>query len=185
MHVRWNYIKGNIMNQALLIIDIQNDYFENGANPLQGSFEAAKNASTLLTEFRSKNLPVIHVRHESTRPGSSFFIPDTFGAEIHELLKPESNELVITKHVPNSFVNTGLDNYLKSLKIDTLFVCGMMTHMCVDASVRAAKDLGYQIKLKANACATKGLTLDGKDIDAKHVQDSFIAALSYYYAEII
>ncbi len=173
------------MNQALLIIDIQNDYFENGANPLHGSLEAAQNASNLLTEFRSNNLPVIHVRHESTRPGSSFFIPNTQGAEIHKLLKPEKNELVITKHVPNSFINTGLDNYLKSLKIDTLYVCGMMTHMCVDASVRAAKDLGYQIKLKANACATKGLTIDGKEIDAEQVQNSFIAALSYYYAEII
>ncbi len=94
--------------KALLIIDIQNDYFEGGANPLSGSLEASINAKRLLTDFRSKSLPVVHVQHFSTRPGSTFFIPNTNGVEIHENVRPVNGEKVIAKNYPNSFHETDL-----------------------------------------------------------------------------
>lgn len=173
------------MNTALLLIDIQNDYFENGTQPLVKSLQAAENAELILNKFRADNLPVIHVQHIATRPTATFFLPDTYGVQIHEKVKPLNIEKVIVKHSPNSFINTELYEYLKSLEVENLIICGMMTHMCIDATVRAAKDLGFNCTLINDACATKDLEIDGATVSAEFVQKSFLAALSYYYATVI
>ncbi|MDR1739852.1 MAG: cysteine hydrolase [Bacteroidales bacterium] len=170
--------------KALMIIDIQNDYFEGGANPLTGSLEASINAKTLLKDFREKSLPVIHIRHFSTRAGSAFFIPDTQGVEIHENVRPVSGEKVIAKNFPNSFRETDLSDHLKSNHITDLVICGMMTHMCVDATTRAAKDFGFICEVIGDACATKDLEIQGKNVTASEVQNSFLAALNYFYSTV-
>ena len=138
---------------ALLIIDIQNDYFPGGAMELEGADAAGAKAGAALKRFRSKGLPIFHVRHLSVRPGSTFFLPGTKGAEIHSSVAPEKGEKVIEKNFPNSFRATSLQDELKGIK--SLVVAGMMTHMCVDASVRQAADLGYKVTLLGNACATR------------------------------
>ena len=104
---------------------------------------------------------------------------------ISERIRPEKGDKIIIKRYPNSFLETEMDAYLKSLQIDTLIVCGMMTHMCVDTTVRAAMDHGYHIKLVADACATMDLELDGEIIPAETVQKAFIASLSGVFATVI
>jgi len=171
--------------KALLIIDIQNDYFEGGKNTLKNSLEASERAKKILEKFRNEKLPVIHIQHVSSRPNATFFLPNTQGVKIHPNVQPLEGETIITKNVPNSFINTDLQDTLKKLKVDELIICGMMTHMCVDATTRAAKDLGYTCILIGDACATCDLEINGEKIQAKQVQNSFLAALSYYYATVI
>jgi len=96
------------MNAALLIIDIQNDYFPGGRMELVGSVAASLRARALLEAFRARGLPVIHVQHVSTRPGATFFLPDTDGVRIHENVRPAPGETVPTKHFPNAFRETAL-----------------------------------------------------------------------------
>ncbi len=170
--------------KALLIIDIQNDYFERGMMPLSNSEEAARNAKKLLTDFRQKELPIIIVQHIASRPESGFFLPNTHGAEIHESVKPLNTEKIVVKHFPNSFRETDLDSYLNKSGIKDLVICGMMTHMCIDATTRAAKDLGYNCTIIGDACATRDLEIFGKKTDAKDVQNSFLSALNYFYAKV-
>jgi len=172
------------MNKALVIIDIQNDYFENGTMPLVGSLEASLNARQILDKFRADGLPVIHIQHIAASPKATFFLPQTKGAEIHENVKPKSNEKVIIKHYPNSFRETVLLEYLKSNKITELVICGMMTHMCVDATVRAAKDFGFNCVVISDACATRDLDINGEKVKAAEVQKSFLAAFNGFYATI-
>ncbi len=173
------------MKKALIIIDIQNDYFENGSMPLVGSDKACEKAKFVLDKFRSENMPVVHVKHVATRQTATFFLPDTTGAEIHKILQPLDNEKIIIKHYPNSFRETGLLDYLKENDVSDLVICGMMTHMCVDATVRAAKDFGFNITLIGDACATKNQEIMGKIVNAEDVQNSFLAALSYFYADVV
>ena len=173
------------MKQAFVMIDIQNDYFEEGANPLVNSVQAAENAKRILEYFRKGKLPIIHVKHLATRPDATFFIPDTHGAEIYHTLQPINGEKVIVKNYPNSFRGTDLLEYLKALEVEELIICGMMTHMCVDATVRAAKDFGFNCKLVADACATKDLEILGKAVKAEDVQLSFLASLNYFYSEVV
>ena len=173
------------METALIIIDIQNDYFPNGANPLENSNEAVIQAKKILDLFRHKKLPIIHIQHISRKAGATFFLPDTLGAEIHNTLKPIVGEQIIEKNSPNSFRNTSLLSYLKDNAITNLVICGMMTHMCVDATVRAAKDLDFSCTLIGDACTTKNLEYSGCKIAATEVHISFLAALSYFYANVI
>ena len=170
--------------KALILIDIQNDYFPGGANPLKESHEAALNAGKVLKRFRSEGDAVIHIQHISIRKGSQFFLPETTGAEIHEIVHPLDNEKVILKHYPNSFRNTELLSVLKSIEISQLVFCGMMTHMCVDATVRAAKDFAFDSILISDACATKDLEIKDKKIRAQEVHLSFLAALNGFYSEV-
>ena len=172
-------------DRALVIIDIQNDYFPGGAMELEGADAAGANAAKAIASFRQGGVPVFHVRHLSVRPGSTFFIPGTRGAEIHASVAPRPGEPVVEKNFPNSFRNTGLDKQLKDLNVKSLVVAGMMTHMCVDATVRQAADLGYGVTLLGDACATREQSYGGEKVPARQVHAAFLAALNGFYAKVI
>ncbi len=171
--------------KALLIVDIQNDYFENGIMTLTGSLQASEKAALILDKFRKEQLPVIFIQHIATRPDAIFFLPNTEGAEIHKNVKPLDAEKIIIKHFPNSFRETELQQYLKELGVNELVICGMMTHMCIDATTRAAKDLGYECTVIGDACATRDQEIFGEKVEAKEVHKAFLSALNYFYARVI
>lgn len=170
--------------QALLLIDIQNDYFRGGRLPLVGSKPAAQQAARLLAKFRAQGRPVIHIQHMATRPDATFFIPGTPGADIHASVAPQAGELVIVKHYPNSFRETTLLAQLQQRAVTQLLIAGMMTHMCIDTTTRAAADLGFACTLAHDACATRELSFDGHTVTAAQVQQAFIAALSGLFAQV-
>jgi len=172
------------MTTGLIIVDVQNDYFRGGAMELVGMEDAASQCSKLLDAFRAAQLPVFHIQHLSTRPGAGFFVPDTPGCEIHESLQPLAGEAYITKNFPSAFRETDLQQLLQMSDIDELVICGAMTHMCIDTTVRAAFDLGYRSHLLADACATRDLEFNGSTISAANVQGAFMAALSVPFAQV-
>lgn len=179
------YEQGDIMKHGLILIDIQNDYFTGGKMELFGMDKAANNAKNLLDKFRKANLPVFHVQHISQRADAAFFLPDTEGVKLHESVAPLPNETVVQKNFPNSFRNTSLLNHLNAANIEEVVICGAMSHMCVDATTRAAFDLGYKCVVVEDACAT--LTLQHKDkvVEAENVHAAFMAALAVLYAKVI
>ena len=173
------------MNEALIIVDIQNDYFPGGKMELVGAKEAAGEAARLLRAFRERGAPIFHIRHVSTRPGATFFLPDTEGVKIHESVAPLASETVITKHFPNSFRETRLLETLRAAKIERLAIAGMMTHMCIDATTRSAADLGFECRLAHDACATRDLTFGGAKVAAKDVHTAFLASLNGAFAKVL
>ncbi len=154
---------------ALLIIDIQNFYFPGGKSALVEPEKAAMNAAKLLAEFRKKDLPVIFIGHRS----------DT-QSEINDIVKPLPGEKVIYKDAVNCFLGTNLLDYLRVIKVKSLVICGMQTHMCVEAATRAASDLGYKCTLVHDACATKDLIFEGRVIKAADVHYSTLSTLKNY-----
>ena len=171
--------------KALIIIDIQNDYFENGAIELINPIEASLKARAVLDSFREKNLPVVHIQHLSADPvNMPIFVPGTFGSEIHENVKPLEGEQVIQKYYPNSFRETALLDYLKENDITELVVTGMMTHMCIDATTRAAFDFGFTCTVIGDACASRDLEIDGKTVKAEDAHNAFLSALTFFYAKV-
>lgn len=169
---------------ALLIIDIQNDYFPGGAMELVDADAAAAGAATLLEAWRRRSAPVIHVQHLSTRPGATFFVPGTPGVEIHEAVRPRDGEVLFRKHFPNSFRETGLLDHLRASGIDGLVIAGMMTHVCIDTTTRAAADLGFACSLAYDACATRALSFNGRQASAGDVQTAYLAALDGLFARV-
>lgn len=170
--------------KALLIIDVQNDYFKNGKCELVNSDGVSSNIKRVLEEFREKELPIIYIQHINIREGATFFLPNSFGVKIHESVKPKDRELIIEKNYPNSFLETNLEELLDSLNIKELVVCGMMTHMCVDSTIRAAFDKGYSNTLLYDACTTKDLVINEEVIKADDVHNSFMSALNYLFAKV-
>lgn len=163
---------------ALLIIDVQNDYFPGGKMTLEKSVQAAENTRRILEYFRNNHLPVIHIQHISTNDGAAFFLPGTDGAKINHLVLPEKDEKVIVKHFPNSFRETDLLNYLQSKTIKNLVITGMMTDVCVESTTRAAFDFGFTNIIIGDATATGNRELNGEVIKAEEVQRSFLAGIS-------
>jgi nicotinamidase-related amidase len=173
------------MTTALLLIDLQNDYFPGGNMELEGSITASLRVREILAVFRGKNLPVVHIQHVANRPGAIFFLPDTEGVKIHANVEPLPGEAVFQKNYPNSFRGTPLLEHIRGHKVDHVVVCGMMTHMCVDATVRAAFDYGLEVTVVHEACATRTLTFQDQTIPAPQVQAAFLSALSFLYARIV
>lgn len=173
------------MNRGLVIVDLQNDYSPGGKMELFGIEAAAENARMLLTEFRKSKLPVIHIQHISLPPNAFFFLPDTEGAKINNRVLPLEDEIIVVKNYPNSFRDTTLLETLRNMSIDELVICGAMSHMCIDATTRAAFDFGFNCIVTEDACATMDLFFNNKIIKAPEVHASFMAALSFPYARIV
>lgn len=171
--------------QALIIIDIQNDYFPGGKWPLEGANPAADNAAKLLAAARQRGDLVVHVRHEFESEDAPFFTPDTQGAAIHLKVQPLDDEPVVLKHKVNAFLDTDLKRKLDDQGVKTLTIVGSMSHMCVDAATRAAADFGYEVTVAHDACATLPLEFNGKQIPAAQVHDSVMAALAFAYAKVV
>lgn len=172
------------MTTALVLIDLQNDYFPGGAMELVGADDAVAQARSLLQAFRSRGWPVFHVQHIAKRAGATFFLPGTPGANIHPAVEPAAGETVVTKHFPNSFRETTLLDGLRAAAASKLVFAGMMTHMCVDTTVRAAADLGFECLLAADGCATRALQYAGRQVDAPQVQLAYLSALNGSFAKV-
>jgi nicotinamidase-related amidase len=163
---------------ALVIIDIQNDYFPGGTMELASADDTAAKAASVLSYFRKKEMPVIHVQHISLQEGATFFLPNTEGAEIHKSMTPLKTEKVITKNFPNSFRDTKLLDYLKENNISKLILCGMMTDVCVDSTTRAAMDYGFENTIITDAVTTKTREFNGKVLLAEQVTESYLSGLN-------
>jgi len=158
---------------ALLIIDVQEFYFAEGKSQLEQPEEASDQASKVLKAFRDKNALVVHIRHDSSKDSA-----------IHANVKPESSEKVITKHYVNSYRETDLLDYLQQNEISDVFICGMMTHMCVEAAARVSADYGFNVTVISDACATRDVAFGTDSVLAKDVHISTLATIQSFYGSV-
>ncbi|MDM7991807.1 MAG: cysteine hydrolase family protein [Candidatus Fermentibacter sp.] len=169
---------------ALLLIDIQNDYFPGGAMEVPDAETVAEKASGMVATFREKSLPVIHIQHIAARRGARFLLPGTHGAEIHVSVAPAPGEPVFQKHFPSAFHQTPLLDHLRGSGLSRLVIAGMMTQMCIDSTVRAAQDLGFRSSLASDACAARPMSFGGVTVSADSVQAAFLSALDGLFAKV-
>ncbi|GMU24792.1 MAG: isochorismatase [Phycisphaerae bacterium] len=173
------------MKTGLIIVDVQKDYFPGGRMELVGMEQAAAKARELLTVFRDHDWPTFHIQHVFTQPDAPFFLPGSEGVEIHESVAPRAEDVQVVKHHPNSFRDSALQEELRKAGVGRLVICGAMSHMCIDATTRAAADLGFQCTLIHDACATRDVEFAGQTIPADQVHGSFMSALGWAYAKLL
>ncbi|WP_089605461.1 cysteine hydrolase family protein [Acinetobacter piscicola] len=165
---------------ALLVIDVQNDYFPQGKMELFCAEQALKQVNRLEASFIKNDQPIIYIQHIANQPNASFFEAETEGVALHSGLRVKADSIVIEKHYPNSFFQTTLKAELERLGIEKLVVSGMMTHMCVDATSRAAAELGYQPTIIAEATATRQLSYSDRTVQAEDVQTACLSAFQMF-----
>ena len=168
--------------RALIVVDLQNDYFPGGKWTLSGVDAAADNAAQLLAAAREQGELVVHVRHEFPTQDAPFFAVGSEGAQIHPKVRSQGDEHVVVKSQINSFRETDLKEVLDRNGIKEVVICGAMSHMCVDAVTRAARDFGYEVTVIHDACATRDLEFNGVRVPAAQVHAAFMAALGFAYA---
>src|SRR5262245_3089031 len=171
--------------RALVLIDVQNDYFPGGRWTLAGIESAADNAAKLLAAARAAGDLVVHVRHEFPTTEAPFFAPGSEGAKIHPKVSNLETEQVVLKHHVNAFRETDLKAILDQAGVKEVVICGAMSHMCVDAGVRSASDLGYQCVVIHDACATRDQEFQGAIVPAGQVHAAFMSALQFGYAKLV
>ena len=168
---------------ALVLVDIQNDYFDGGTWTLPNMTAAAEQAARVLANARASGTDVIHIQHQAAS-GAPFLVAGTWGGEINAAVTPIDGEAVITKARPNSFHETDLDAQLRARGVTNLRLVGAMSQMCIDATARAGRDLGYSIEVIEDACAAKPASFGGIELSADQVHAAFMAGLSGAYATI-
>lgn len=168
--------------RALILVDLQNDYFPSGKWTLHEIEAAADNAAQLLAAARREGELVVHVRHEFPTQDAPFFAPGSEGAQIHPKVRSQGDEHVVVKSQINSFRETDLKAVLDRNGITEVVICGAMSHMCVDAVTRAANDFGYKVTVVHDACASRDLEFNGVRVPAAQVHAAFMAALGFGYA---
>ncbi|PWL16343.1 cysteine hydrolase [Falsochrobactrum shanghaiense] len=170
--------------RAVVVVDLQNDYFPGGKYELVGIDKAAENAARVIEAARQKGDRVIHVQHIFPSPDAPFFTLDSEGIEINPVVASREGETVVVKNYPNSFLKTELKEILDADGIEDVVVVGAMSHMCIDATTRAASDFGYKTTVVQDACATRDLEHEGVTVPAASVHAAMMSALGFAYATI-
>ncbi|KQY12803.1 cysteine hydrolase family protein [Rhizobium sp. Root482] len=170
--------------RAIIVVDLQNDYLTTGRFPLVGIDAALENAARVVDAARRSGDLIINVRHESPADGP-FFAAGTEGAEIISKMAPQDGEAIVTKRYPNSFRETGLADILSSAGVEDVTVVGAMSHMCIDATARAASDLGYKTTIVEDACSTRDLEFKGEIVSADKVHAAYMSALAFGYGQVV
>lgn len=170
---------------ALILVDIQNDYFDGGLWPVHQMEMVAEKAALLLEHARKEGMDVVHIHHEIPNENAPFFRPGSEGAKIHASVAPVEGEAVILKHRPNSFQGTDLNQELKDAGVTDVVICGAMSQMCIDATARAAADFGYKVTVVENACGAKEQVFNGRVIEAEQVHAAFMAPLAMSYGSVV
>jgi len=170
---------------ALVVIDIQQFYFEGGLVPLTGSVEAAAQARKVLDAFRARALPIIHVRHVPKSVAILDGEPADPQYRIRPEVQPAAGEKVISKRFANSFRETDLLDTLRQKGITRIVIAGMQTHMCVEAASRAATDLGFDVVVVHDACATRPREFGGRTVPADMVHAGALAAIKGTYGRVV
>lgn len=166
---------------ALILIDIQ-DGFDDPYWGKRNNPQAEANARKLLDAWRERCAPIFHVQHLSTEKDSPLR-PDSPGSAIKEIVKPLSNELLITKNVNSAFIGTDLEKQLREAGINELVLVGLTTDHCVSTSTRMAANLGFVTYIVTDATATfDRIAPDGRKWSADDIHSSALASLHGEFA---
>lgn len=174
----------NLHNTALLLVDIQNIYFEEGPYLLYEPEIASANASKILEKFRDLDLPIIHIKHMFSSL-ENYSMEEKYLLDFHKYVSPIDNEILLKKNFPNAFLHTELYNILKLKQIQHIVVVGMMSHMCIDTTVRAAKNYDLQVTVVGDACTTMSLNYNNSSYDSVCVHNVYMAGLASGFANVI
>ena len=173
------------MRRALIVVDVQNEYFEGGALPItypENSFEQIK---TAIAKAQEKGIVTVFVQHTSLKENGSSFVRGTPMWEFHDDIKAITPSLYIEKNHASSFVGTDLNYRLRTLGINTVTIIGYMTQNCCDATARDASQLGYNVEFLSDANGTLAFSNSAGEVSAEELHRSFLVAQAFGFSRVL
>ena len=171
---------------ALIVVDVQHAFDEwEAAGRRRNNPDAVARISDLLAAFRGRQAPIFHIRHEGTRPASSF-LPGGTGYRVKDEARERDGEPVIVKRVNSAFIGTDLESRLRAGGIATVVICGATTNHCVETTTRMAGNLGFGARLVRDATWTfDRVGPDGDKHSAEDIHAMTLANLNGEFACIV
>lgn len=171
------------MNRALLVIDVQNEYFT-GAFPITHPVGHLEQILAAMDAAVGK-VPIIVIQHYFPDPDKPFFQKGTPAWELHPEIKSRPHDLLIEKTLPGSFTGTSLEEWLREHGIDTVTIAGYMTHMCCDTTARQAVHRGLTVEFLRDATGTLALSNEAGEVTAEELHRSILCAQQMMLSEVL
>jgi nicotinamidase-related amidase len=173
--------------RALIVIDVQGEYFEHGALPISDppSETSLANIGRAMDAAASSGVPVIVVRHGSNAEGAGSFVPGSDGWQLHPEVERRRRDHLIEKELPGSFTGTSLGDVLEHAGVDTVAITGYMTHMCVDTTARQAAHRGLAVEILRDATGTLSLENSGGSASGEELQRATLVAQGQFFADVL
>lgn len=172
------------MNRALLVIDVQNEYFT-GLLPVTYPKDSFTNILKSIDCANNLDIPVILIQHTAPQSDSKTFIKGSKTWHLHPSVLERKYNFIVEKHLPGSFTDTKLDELLKSMNIDTVAVIGYMTQMCCDTTARQAMHLGYSVEFLSDSTGTLDITNYAGQIKAEELHKAILITQAMRFSKVM
>lgn len=172
------------MKKALLVIDVQNEYFD-GKLPIAYPSGSLDNILKAMDAATAAGVPTVVVQHASTKPDARTFRPGSVEQELRAEVAERPRDLLIEKHLPGSFTNTELEAWLRANDIDEVVIAGYMTQLCCDTTARQANHLGFGVEFLADATGTLPLQNSAGAVTAEELHRAILVTQQLSFAKVL
>ncbi len=172
------------MPRALLVIDVQNEYFTGGL-PVSHPPGSLDNILAAMDAARAKEVPVVLIQHQASEDKAALFAPESPSWELHPQVASRPYDYLIHKSLPGSFYRTDLEPWLRSREVKTVTICGYMTHMCCDTTARQAFHRGFAVEFLSDATGTLDLDNQGGKVTAPELQRAVLATQAMRFSRVM
>jgi nicotinamidase-related amidase len=172
------------MNTALLVIDVQNEYFT-GSMPVTYPMESLKNILRAMDHAHTKGIPVAVIRHTNLAGNAGTFKKGTVNWELHDEINRRPADILVEKNLPGRFTRTNLENWLKSKGISRVTIAGYMTQMCCDTTARQAFHRGYSVDFLSDATGTLSFANSAGTITAGELHKAILITQQMLFSRVL
>jgi nicotinamidase-related amidase len=172
------------MKRALLVIDVQNEYFT-GKLPVSYPKDSLSKIINIMEAASESKIPVILVQHSALQKDASTFVKGSKEWELHDQIKGKKFNYLIEKNLPGSFTNTKLESILRDNKVDTVVICGYMSQMCCDTTSRQAVHLGFSVEFLSDATGTLDISNYAGSVTAEELHRAVLVTQAMRFSKVV
>jgi nicotinamidase-related amidase len=172
------------MSRALLVIDVQREYFEGGL-PITYPTGHLEHILQVMDAAAAANIPTAAIRHHQADPESPLFRKGSEMWQLHPEVESRPRDILIDKQLPGSFTGTGLEDWLKETGADTVSIAGYMTHICCDTTARQAMHRGYKVEFLRDATGTLTIENEAGKATDEELQRSILVAQQMFISDVV
>ncbi len=172
------------MKRALLVIDVQNEYFS-GRMKITHPPDSLKNILNMIDSARSRGIPVVIVQHTAPQKDAPFFRKGTEAWDLHPEIASRKYDHLVEKDLPGSFTGTDLESWLRSNQVDTVAICGYMTQMCCDTTARQAFHLGFAVEFISDATGTLSISNSAGSVSDEELHRAILVTQAMRFSKVL